>query len=162
VDPRPGHHVLSSTLDRGEARVPPPDAAISAGDEDELYRHYGVAGDRCPTAVDAPAAGERRDLTGTAGVQGRDTSGPTTDTAMTRSEEKLRALTALTDLSVSIRPQAALTHRPTRHFGRCDEIASVVSYTSTCRSRDMTGLSAPTASLMFRRFCGSRTGGGPG
>ena len=76
-----------------------PDAAISAGDEDELYRHYGVAGDRCPTAVDAPAAGERRDLTGTAGVQGRDTSGPTTDTAMTRSEEKLRVLTALTDLS---------------------------------------------------------------
>jgi hypothetical protein len=46
-----------------------------------------------------PAAGERRGLTGTAGVQGRDTSGPTTDTAMTRSEEKLRVLTALTDLS---------------------------------------------------------------
>jgi uncharacterized protein (TIGR02271 family) len=49
-----------------------PDAAISAQDEDELYRHYGLSA-------------ERRDL-----VQGRDTSGPTTDSAMTRSEEQLR------------------------------------------------------------------------
>ena len=36
-----------------------PDAAISAQDEDELYRHYGLAA-------------ERRDLTGAPGVQGRD------------------------------------------------------------------------------------------
>jgi uncharacterized protein (TIGR02271 family) len=70
-----------------------PDAEISAADEDELYRHYGLSAgrsaDRSATAVDA-RAGERRDLTGAAGVQGRDTSGPTTDTAMTRSEEQLR------------------------------------------------------------------------
>jgi len=54
-----------------------PNAAISAQDEDELYRHYGLSA-------------ERRDLTGAPGVQGRDTSGPTTDSAMTRSEEQLR------------------------------------------------------------------------
>ena len=35
------------------------------------------------------AAG-RADLAGDAGIQGRDTSGPTTDDAMTRSEERLR------------------------------------------------------------------------
>ena len=66
-----------------------PDAEISAADEDELYRHYGLSAGRSASGVDA-RAGERRDLTGAAGVQGRDTSGPTTDTAMTRSEEQLR------------------------------------------------------------------------
>jgi uncharacterized protein (TIGR02271 family) len=66
-----------------------PDVALSAAAEDELYRHYGLSAGLPPTAVDAQA-GERRDLTGAPGVQGRDTSGPTTDTAMTRSEEQLR------------------------------------------------------------------------
>ena len=37
---------------------------------------------------------DRRDLSGQAGVQGRDTSGPTTDDAMTRSEERLNVGTA--------------------------------------------------------------------
>ena len=60
-----------------------------AADEDELYRHYGLTAGRSASGVDA-RAGERRDLTGAAGVQGRDTSGPTTDDAMTRSEEQLR------------------------------------------------------------------------
>jgi uncharacterized protein (TIGR02271 family) len=65
-----------------------PDVAISAADEDALYRHYGLSAGLSPTA-DAQAD-ERRDLTGAPGVQGSDTSGPTTDTAMTRSEEQLR------------------------------------------------------------------------
>jgi uncharacterized protein (TIGR02271 family) len=72
-----------------------PDTAISAEDEDELYRHYGVTAGRSITAVEGTAVStvgsdERRDLTGAPGVQGRDTSGPTTDSAMTRSEEQLR------------------------------------------------------------------------
>jgi uncharacterized protein (TIGR02271 family) len=77
-----------------------PDAAISAQDEAELYRHYGLPAGRSATTVDdttvegttVDAAGSagRRDLTGAPDVQGRDTSGPTTDTAMTRSEEQLR------------------------------------------------------------------------
>jgi uncharacterized protein (TIGR02271 family) len=66
-----------------------PDIAISAADEDELYRHYGLSAGLPTTAVDAQA-GERRGLTDAPGAQGRDTSGPTTDTAMTRSEEQLR------------------------------------------------------------------------
>ena len=109
---------LSVPFDKAALTTAPhhdPDAAISAQDEDELYRHYGVTADRSATATDdtaiddtaadgtaidgtaidgtaadAPASGERRNLTGTPGVQGRDTSGPTTDSAMTRSEEQLR------------------------------------------------------------------------
>ena len=60
-----------------------PDAAISATDEDELYRHYGLTGGR--TATDG-----RRDIVDEPGTVGHDTSGPTTDEAMTRSEENLR------------------------------------------------------------------------
>jgi uncharacterized protein (TIGR02271 family) len=53
-----------------------PDGRLSQGEEAELYRHYGLRyGER-----DADAAG----------TVGRDTSGPTTDDAMTRSEEELR------------------------------------------------------------------------
>lgn len=56
-----------------------PDAALSAADEDDLYRHYGVTGGQ---PVAAPPSNR--------GTVGRDTSGPTTDDAMTRSEEQLR------------------------------------------------------------------------
>ncbi len=78
-----------------------PDAAISETDEEELYRHYGMSTDR-PAPTGRPstsgegrtrastADGDRRDRDGDAGIQGRDTSGPTTDDAMTRSEEQLK------------------------------------------------------------------------
>lgn len=71
-----------------------PDAELSATDEEDLYSHYGMSssGDARPSADDAQrASGERRrDRTGEPGVQGRDTSGPATDDAMTRAEERLR------------------------------------------------------------------------
>jgi uncharacterized protein (TIGR02271 family) len=52
-----------------------PDGQLSHEEEDRLYRHYGLeAGPAEPT--------------------GRDVSGPTTDDAMTRSEEELRVGTA--------------------------------------------------------------------
>jgi uncharacterized protein (TIGR02271 family) len=82
---------LSVPFDKAALKAAPhhdPDAAISAEDEDELYRHYGTTAGRSANTVDA--SDERRDLTGEPGVQGRDTSGPTTDSAMTRSEEQLR------------------------------------------------------------------------
>jgi uncharacterized protein (TIGR02271 family) len=69
-----------------------PDTAISSTDQEDLYRHYGLS-------TPSPAAGEqvgsaggdsRRDRTGEPGIEGRDISGPTTDEAMTRSEEQLR------------------------------------------------------------------------
>ena len=84
---------LTVPFDKAALKAAPhhdPDAAISADDEDELYRHYGITTGRSITAADVPGSGERRDLTGAPGVQGRDTSGPTTDSAMTRSEEQLR------------------------------------------------------------------------
>ena len=69
------------------------DGHISEDENDALYTYYdGYLGG---SAQDAPAQGPeyagdtREDLAGRDGVQGRDTSGPTTDDAMTRSEERL-------------------------------------------------------------------------
>jgi uncharacterized protein (TIGR02271 family) len=57
------------------------DGEIDDGEQEALYRHYaGYLGE-----------GESGySTTGQSGAQGRDTSGPTTDDAMTRSEERLR------------------------------------------------------------------------
>jgi uncharacterized protein (TIGR02271 family) len=60
-----------------------PDGHLSEAEERQLWRHYGLDYDR-PT---------RRRATGRDAV-GRDTSGPTTDEAMTRSEEELRVGTS--------------------------------------------------------------------
>ncbi len=78
-----------------------PDGELSRDEEDELYRHYGIgsggsgttggsgtgtAGTTGTTDRDADV-----DRSGDAsGTTGHDTSGPTTDDAMTRSEEELR------------------------------------------------------------------------
>ena len=56
-----------------------PDGQLSEAEERQLWRHYGLDYDRTT----------RRRATGKDAV-GRDTSGPTTDDAMTRSEEELR------------------------------------------------------------------------
>jgi uncharacterized protein (TIGR02271 family) len=72
------------------------DGDLSPADEDELYQYYGLsssAGDR-----DTDATTDRsyrsdtdRAYTGTERSAGHDTSGPNTDDAMTRSEERLVA-----------------------------------------------------------------------
>jgi uncharacterized protein (TIGR02271 family) len=72
------------------------DGDLSPAEEEELYRYYGLsssAGDR-----DTDTATERsyrsdtdRAYTGTERSAGHDTSGPNTDDAMTRSEERLVA-----------------------------------------------------------------------
>ena len=67
-----------------------PDGQLSRREEDELYRYYKLdssesrsdSGRRADTGTDAP------------GTVGRDVSGPTTDNAMTRSEEELTVGTA--------------------------------------------------------------------
>ncbi|MDQ6658002.1 MAG: PRC and DUF2382 domain-containing protein [Actinomycetota bacterium] len=64
------------------------DQALSKSDEDELYRHYQIGGGQQATDT-STSNRDRRDMAGDAGVEGRDTSGPTTDDAMTRSEERL-------------------------------------------------------------------------
>src|SRR3954463_1938488 len=83
-------------------RVNDANGHLSPDEEAELYRYYGLSHSGAP-ADSAPAAGTTgggtpdRDRDGdgvfddVAGrTVGRDTSGPTTDSAMTRSEEQLR------------------------------------------------------------------------
>lgn len=60
-----------------EAPTVDPDGELSTEEERQLYVHYGVASEIAP-----------------GGAEGYDTSGPTTDDAMTRSEEELRVGTA--------------------------------------------------------------------
>jgi uncharacterized protein (TIGR02271 family) len=63
-------------------RVGDSDGHLEESQEAELYRYYGLQ------YGDAGADTGRTDLSGQ-GTVGHDTSGPTTDTAMTRSEERL-------------------------------------------------------------------------
>jgi uncharacterized protein (TIGR02271 family) len=66
-----------------------PDAELSEREEIELFQHYGVdyTARGSVTATDVPHEASPRSV-------GRDVSGPTTDDAMTRSEEELRVGTA--------------------------------------------------------------------
>ncbi len=84
-----------------------PDAELSPQDEKDLFRHYGIPyGGDTVTATGGPQGGgttegfvdrdrdgrdDRTEARGTVGrgTEGYDTSGPTTDEAMTRSEERL-------------------------------------------------------------------------
>jgi len=60
------------------------DQRLSEAEERQLWRHYGFDYD----TADRRAA--REDVTSSRGRAGRDAAGPTTDDAMTRSEEELR------------------------------------------------------------------------
>ncbi|MHA7263782.1 DUF2382 domain-containing protein [Arthrobacter sp. TMN-37] len=86
------------------------DGALNPDEEDTLYRHYGLAGGFQGTAANTSTAplvtgigtgttgfkqgfqsgDERIDRSGEGRAVGHDISGPTTDEAMTRSEERLR------------------------------------------------------------------------
>jgi uncharacterized protein (TIGR02271 family) len=63
------------------------DGSLSQDDEAQLYRHYGLdySEHRSDSGLPAGTADDTRDDT-----VGRDVSGPTTDQAMTRSEEELQ------------------------------------------------------------------------
>jgi uncharacterized protein (TIGR02271 family) len=60
-----------------------PDHELTQGEEEELYSFYGIAYGEQRSSSGLPEGGRRRAV-------GRDVSGPTTDDAMTRSEEELR------------------------------------------------------------------------
>ncbi len=72
------------------------DSELSPEEEQRLYSHYGVSGgssydDGAGTgATDGPDSREGTVVTEGVATEGRDTSGPTTDNAMTRSEERLQ------------------------------------------------------------------------
>jgi uncharacterized protein (TIGR02271 family) len=63
------------------------DGHLSEQEEAELYRYYGL--DYGTTSVDTDHTVSDHTVSDHAGTVGHDTSGPTTDTAMTRSEEQL-------------------------------------------------------------------------
>ena len=67
-----------------DAPSPQADGSLSQDDEAELYRHYGLEYTESRSDSGLPAGTPDRDTVG------RDTSGPTTDDVMTRSEEELR------------------------------------------------------------------------
>ncbi len=66
-----------------------PDGELSQDEEAALYRHYGLGYSDARSDSGLPSAGMSTGTT-TTGTVGRDTSGPITDDAMTRSEERLR------------------------------------------------------------------------
>ena len=68
------------------------DGELSRAQEDELYRYYDLTGSR--GEVDSERT---RDADEASGTVGHDVSGPTTDDAMTRSEEELRVGTTERD-----------------------------------------------------------------
>jgi uncharacterized protein (TIGR02271 family) len=77
---------------------------LSPSEEADLYRYYGIGG----TQEIADAVGTARgpelvetDTTNTHGTVGHDTSGPTTDDAMTRSEERLEVGTQRVETGVA-------------------------------------------------------------
>jgi uncharacterized protein (TIGR02271 family) len=99
---------LTDPFDKAALKNAPhhdPGTAISSTDEEELYRHYGLttAGSAQQTGTtDTARHGEhteyaggdpRRNRAGEPSIESRDKSGPTTDDAMTRSEEHLRVRT---------------------------------------------------------------------
>lgn len=66
---------------------------LSQEQESELYSYYGMSYSDTPTPEaesESAAPQGRSDLAEQPGIVGQDTSGPTTDQAMTRSEEQLR------------------------------------------------------------------------
>jgi uncharacterized protein (TIGR02271 family) len=68
-----------------DAPSPQADGSLSQDEEAELYRHYGLdySEHRSDSGLQAGTVDDTRDTVG------RDVSGPTTDDAMTRSEEEL-------------------------------------------------------------------------
>jgi uncharacterized protein (TIGR02271 family) len=69
-----------------------PDGQLSQQEESALYRHYGLDYSEAESDTGLPQGGAAG---GTGGeTVGRDVSGPTTDDAMTRSEEEVRVGTA--------------------------------------------------------------------
>jgi uncharacterized protein (TIGR02271 family) len=65
-----------------------PDGRLSQQEEAELYRHYGMDYSEEQSGSGLPDGGPTSDA-GDRETTGHDTSGPTTDDAMTRSEEEL-------------------------------------------------------------------------
>jgi len=67
-----------------------PDSELSPEEEQRLYTHYGVMGGGYTETAQTTAQTATTGRENVHGTVGHDTSGPTTDNAMTRSEERLQ------------------------------------------------------------------------
>jgi uncharacterized protein (TIGR02271 family) len=88
-DASPAEGGVTVPFDKSTVKDAPtvePDGSLSQREEAQLYRHYGLEYGESRSPSGLPE--------GDAGHVGRDVSGPTTDDAMTRSEEELRVGTA--------------------------------------------------------------------
>jgi uncharacterized protein (TIGR02271 family) len=91
--------LTEATTDGDDIRVPytkdqikdapriDPDGHLNPTDEERLYSHYSLNGGTYAAGTTGTTGTDRTEQRGTVG---HDTSGPTTDDAMTRSEEQLR------------------------------------------------------------------------
>ena len=87
---------VSVSFDKSTVKAAPsvdPDGQLSKSEEAELYRHYGMQYSEAQSSTGLPEGGTASGRA-TGEPVGRDVSGPTTDDAMTRSEEELRVGTA--------------------------------------------------------------------
>ena len=73
------------------------DEELTAPEEEKLFAYYGQQGASAGTVQTGTDTGERTEAREEQGVVGHDTSGPTTDDAMTRSEEQLKVGTQSTE-----------------------------------------------------------------
>jgi hypothetical protein len=73
-----------------------PDGELSRAEEEQLYSYYGqrYGEPGSPGGLAGTSGQAMTDAYGAPGAQGYDTSGPTTDEAMTRSEERMHVGTA--------------------------------------------------------------------
>ena len=86
---KPNGEDVQVPFEKGHVKGAPaiePEGQLSQQEEETLYRHYGYEYSEARSDTGLPE--------GEAGTTGRDTSGPTTDDAMTRSEEEVRVGTA--------------------------------------------------------------------
>jgi uncharacterized protein (TIGR02271 family) len=91
VDAEPSGGKVTVPYSKDQVKDAPsvdPDGELSHDEERQLYSHYGV------TSSGASGSGTRTSNGGEREQVGRDVSGPTTDDAMTRSEEELRVGTS--------------------------------------------------------------------
>jgi len=95
-DASTGDDGVSVPFDKATVKDAPkvePDGQLSQREEAQLYRHYGLEYSEARSASGLPDGGAGDHVRDPEPV-GRDVSGPTTDRAMTRSEEELRVGTA--------------------------------------------------------------------
>ena len=115
------------------------DGHMEASEQDALYRHYAAY------LGTGQAAGEAGDTGGPAGARGQDTSGPTTDDAMTRSEERLHVGTETVQAGRARRRKYVVTETVTTSVPVSHEEVRLEREPITEASRDA-ALSGPAIS----------------